>query len=72
MNDYLASTLSEHGASSSFSVSKKCEADTEDLEPPDTVDEEPHRVRVLTWNIDGLDHNSIELRTKAVCQIIDE
>ena len=73
VSDYFASTLSEHGSSSGSGVSTKSEAsDTEHLEPPDTVDAEPHRVRVLTWNIDGLDHNSIDLRTKAVCQIIDK
>jgi len=72
VNDYLASAFSECGSSSDSKVSKKSKADTEDLEPPDALDEEPHRVRVLSWNIDGLDHNSIELRTKAVCQIIDK
>jgi len=65
VNDYFASTLSEPAAASSGSAdSNKTEAET--------VDSEPHRVRVLSWNIDGLDHNSIDLRTKAVCQIIDK
>ena len=63
MNDYFASTMSETGMSSSIDDSKKAESDTVDLEP--------HRIRVLSWNIDGLDHNCIALRTRAVCQIIE-
>ena len=66
MNDYLASTLSEPEPSSPFGSSDVVEVDN-------TVEDiEPHRVRVLSWNIDGLDHNSLDLRMRAVCQIIDE
>ncbi|GAB1609208.1 tyrosyl-DNA phosphodiesterase 2-like [Argonauta hians] len=31
---------------------------------------EPKRIRVLSWNIDGLDTNNLKARTKAVCQVI--
>jgi len=34
------------------------------------VDAEPNRIRVLSWNIDGLDQNNIATRAKSVCQII--
>lgn len=61
VNDYFASFASELGTSS------VAESSTQAAE----ADSEPHRIRVMTWNIDGLDHNSIDLRTKAVCQIID-
>lgn len=37
----------------------------------DEVMEEPHRLRVLSWNIDGLDTNNIKNRTKGVCYIIN-
>jgi hypothetical protein len=33
-------------------------------------DPEPHRVRVMSWNIDGLDQNNIATRAKAVCKTI--
>lgn len=65
MNDYFASVASELGASSGAGSSRQAV-------DADAVDLEPHRIRVLSWNIDGLDHNSIDLRTKAVCQIIDK
>ena len=64
MNDYFASTSSEFAASFSSEDSKKAESAT--------VDSEPQRIRVLSWNIDGLDNNSIDLRTKAVCQTIEK
>ncbi|OWF50295.1 Tyrosyl-DNA phosphodiesterase 2 [Mizuhopecten yessoensis] len=35
-------------------------------------DPEPHRIRLLSWNIDGLDDVSIKRRTKAVCDIINK
>ncbi|ESP03592.1 hypothetical protein LOTGIDRAFT_205031 [Lottia gigantea] len=35
-------------------------------------DDEPHRIRLLSWNIDGLDHQNLESRTKAVCQLIEK
>jgi len=60
LNDYFASNGMSPGAGSSQKV--------ED-EP---VDSEPHRIRVLSWNVDGLDNNSIELRTKAVCRTIEK
>ena len=33
-------------------------------------DPEPHRIRILSWNIDGLDDNNIRNRTKGVCKTI--
>jgi tyrosyl-DNA phosphodiesterase 2 len=33
-------------------------------------DDEPHRIRLLSWNIDGLDQGSLLARTKAVCETI--
>ena len=65
MNDYFASVASELGTSSIAESSAQAAG-------ADRMDSEPHRIRVMTWNIDGLDHNSIDLRTKAVCQIIDK
>lgn len=38
----------------------------------DPVDPEPHRIRILSWNIDGLDTNNIKNRTKGICKIILE
>ncbi|XP_033744259.1 tyrosyl-DNA phosphodiesterase 2-like [Pecten maximus] len=35
-------------------------------------DPEPHRIRLLSWNIDGLDKDAIKRRTKAVCEIINK
>jgi len=64
VNDYFASTSSELATSFSSEDGKKAESTT--------VDQEPHRIRVLSWNIDGLDNNSINLRTKAVCQTIEK
>lgn len=32
---------------------------------------EPNRLRVLSWNIDGLDTNNVKNRTKGVCQVIN-
>jgi len=63
VNDYFASITSELETSSGGVGSRHAETET---------DTEPHRVRVLSWNIDGLDHNSIGLRTKAVCHVIDK
>ncbi|XP_029650669.1 tyrosyl-DNA phosphodiesterase 2 [Octopus sinensis] len=31
---------------------------------------EDKRIRILSWNIDGLDTNNLKRRTKAVCQVI--
>jgi len=70
VNDYFASISSEHEMSSRADGSQQAVAAAGDADA--VVDSEPHRVRVLSWNIDGLDHNSIELRTKAVCHIIDK
>ena len=36
------------------------------------VDPEPHRIRLMSWNIDGLEQNSIVDRTKEVCAIIQK
>ena len=33
-------------------------------------DSEPRRIRLLTWNIDGLDTDDLVSRTKAVCAVI--
>ena len=43
--------------------------------PPDKsdskeTDPEPHRIRLMSWNIDGLDENYILERTKEVCATI--
>ena len=38
----------------------------------DTDDPEPHRIRLLTWNIDGLDSNNLVSRTKGVCAVIQK
>ncbi|OWF54889.1 tyrosyl-DNA phosphodiesterase 2-like isoform X3 [Mizuhopecten yessoensis] len=35
-------------------------------------DPEPHRIRLLSWNIDGLHDLSIKRRTQAVCDIINK
>ncbi|XP_067667027.1 tyrosyl-DNA phosphodiesterase 2-like [Haliotis asinina] len=35
-------------------------------------DPEPHRIRLLSWNLDGLDTGSIKARTQAVCDIINK
>jgi len=68
VNDYFASIASELDTSSAADSSNTQAATA----AANAVDDEPHRVRVLSWNIDGLDNNSISLRTKAVCQIIDK
>ncbi|XP_013407946.1 tyrosyl-DNA phosphodiesterase 2-like [Lingula anatina] len=34
------------------------------------MDPEPHRIRILSWNIDGLDMGNIRTRAKAVCENI--
>ncbi|XP_041361676.1 tyrosyl-DNA phosphodiesterase 2-like [Gigantopelta aegis] len=34
-------------------------------------DSEPHRFRLLSWNIDGLDDSNLKSRTKGVCDIIN-
>ncbi|XP_067667648.1 tyrosyl-DNA phosphodiesterase 2-like, partial [Haliotis asinina] len=39
------------------------------IEGPDT---EPHRIRLLCWNLDGLDPRCIEDRMRAVCDIINK
>ena len=70
MNDYFASIASELDTSSAADSSNTQDATA--AAAANAVDNEPHRVRVLSWNIDGLDNNSISLRTKAVCQIIDK
>ena len=70
MNDYFASIASELDTSSAADSSSTQAATA--AAAANAVDDEPHRVRVLSWNIDGLDNNSISLRTKAVCQIIDK
>lgn len=36
------------------------------------MDPEPHRIRLLSWNIDGLDEVAIQRRTKAVCELINK
>lgn len=36
----------------------------------DSTDPEPNRIRLLSWNIDGLCEKSKSLRTQAVCDII--
>ncbi len=33
-------------------------------------DPEPHRIRIMSWNIDGLDTNNIKTRTNSVCDTI--
>ena len=33
-------------------------------------DSEPHRIRIMSWNIDGLDPKNLESRTKGVCETI--
>jgi len=71
VNDYFASIASELDTSSAADSSNTQPA-TAAAAAANAVDDEPHRVRVLSWNIDGLDNNSISLRTKAVCQIIDK
>ncbi|XP_064596729.1 tyrosyl-DNA phosphodiesterase 2-like [Liolophura sinensis] len=42
----------------------------EKKEESSPLDPEPHRIRLMSWNIDGLDSNNIKTRTKAVCQTI--
>ena len=36
------------------------------------VDPEPHRIRLMSWNIDGLEQNYIVDRTKEVCATIQK
>lgn len=36
------------------------------------VDPEPDRIRVLSWNIDGLDQNNVATRAKSVCITINQ
>ena len=36
------------------------------------LDPEPHRIRLMSWNIDGLEQNSLVDRTKEVCAIIQK
>lgn len=38
--------------------------------PAAFVDKEPDRIRILSWNIDGLDQNNVITRTKGVCKTI--
>ena len=35
-----------------------------------TADLQPHRIRVLSWNIDGLDSTHLKQRAKAVVDTI--
>lgn len=34
------------------------------------VDPEPHRIRLMSWNIDGLDQNNVATRARGVCNTI--
>lgn len=38
--------------------------------PAAFVDSEPHRIRILSWNIDGIDQNNVVTRTRGACKII--
>ena len=38
----------------------------------DPVDPEPHRIRIMSWNIDGLDTNNLRNRTKGVCATVNK
>ncbi|XP_046350905.2 tyrosyl-DNA phosphodiesterase 2-like isoform X3 [Haliotis rufescens] len=50
----------------SYSRTKAVRAE---MEGPDS---EPHRIRLLCWNLDGLDRRSIEDRMHAVCDTINK
>lgn len=44
----------------------------ENIVPPtEKSDSEPHRIRLLSWNIDGLDNNNVKTRAKAVVNTIN-
>ena len=36
------------------------------------VDPEPHRIRLMSWNIDGLDQGNIKTRAKSVAETINK
>ncbi|XP_050401717.1 tyrosyl-DNA phosphodiesterase 2 isoform X2 [Patella vulgata] len=63
VNDYFESMGKAGGSDDDVQV----------VSPPATTtvnDTEPHRLRVLSWNIDGLDKLNLESRTKAVYEKI--
>ncbi|XP_022314579.2 tyrosyl-DNA phosphodiesterase 2-like isoform X2 [Crassostrea virginica] len=62
-------TTQEKGTKREMSDSPTPETSTKSIKLEDT-DQEPNRVRVLSWNIDGLDKPSVQKRTKEICKII--
>lgn len=73
MNDYFVEQHNEqispskrHLASDSDSPVQKKPC----IEDKANTDPEPTRIRLLSWNIDGLDTNYTELRAEAVCKMI--
>jgi len=59
-----ASSVKRQSESDSPAKKKQC---IEDKPKPDP---EPSRIRLLSWNIDGLDKKYIVQRTQEVCKII--
>lgn len=62
-------TAQNQGTKRGLSESANPEASSKQIKLADD-DPEPDRIRLLSWNIDGLDKPSAEKRTKEICNII--
>ncbi|XP_046350895.2 tyrosyl-DNA phosphodiesterase 2-like isoform X1 [Haliotis rufescens] len=74
LNAYFAETGGEPvGSGQSTIVGTNTHSRTQTVRAgPEGPDPEPHRIRLLSWNLDGLDPGSIKSRMQAVCDIINK
>ena len=79
INNLISDVRVSSGASSEKNVGNSGESTNEPSsnvksEAPveSEVDPEPHRIRLMSWNIDGLEQNCLVDRTKEVCAIIQK
>ncbi|XP_060075100.1 tyrosyl-DNA phosphodiesterase 2-like [Ylistrum balloti] len=66
-----------HSEQETANLKRKIKSDEEDVEyckqsRKEEIDPEPHRIRLMSWNIDGLDDVAVQRRTKAVCDTINK
>ena len=68
-----SSTSSAKDVGNSSEATNKPSSDIKSETPVESeVDPEPHRIRLMSWNIDGLEQNYIVDRTKEVCATIQK
>ena len=69
VNDFFGEQLNEQKSSSKRPLTSNSDGPAQKTSKPEP-DREPNRIRLLSWNIDGLDKKYTAARAEAVCKTI--